>query len=448
MSSGDKSARAPGGGTRRLGISGGSRSEIMSPECEAGVEVHVLAPLRAQRKPMMTSSARGDSPTTATVDMFVADADSLAFPSTTSAMLFASFRARWAHAVQVFQFALTEPGMALIAALILFAMSFLGCITAFFIAPSLTTSLATHIQRSLDNVVSEGGISTLPKSWMPDVVSTVQCGLRALLVPSLLVGAAGVWVLSDPERRRPGKWLMGYSVLVLALGFMLLYLLLRVLLSGQLGLWQSTLLDLFENVLENLDDEAGQCIWEYAHPCSGFSSCCVTNLSALNMSEEELLKDDEVWRSLCFVTMQSGQAVRRRRSHGDSDVLEDITKAVQGQCGQIAAYIDLNEDYPLYSTACALANRSVEITPAHSMSCEDYFIGHFSSTIGFDMCLLFGMTVCSLVSGVVAFISNHQRPRMTEFLPVNMPSSSAKESAMVAKGDGLDDCRGVSRKRS
>ncbi|CBZ29811.1 hypothetical protein, unknown function [Leishmania mexicana MHOM/GT/2001/U1103] len=338
--------------------------------------------------------------------------------------------------------------MALVVAVMLFAISFLGCITVFFIAPSLTTSLATRIEKSLNNVVSVTEMSTLPTSWMPHVVGMLQHGLQVLLIPSVLVGAAGMWVLGDPERRRPGKWLMGYGLLVLVHGFVLLYFLLRVFFTGQLGVWQNTSLELFQDVLEKLDGEASQCLWEYAYPCSGFSSCCVTNTASLNVSEEELMVDDEVWSSLCFVTMQNGKAVKRRRDHHNNGFLEDVTKVVQDQCGTITAHIDVNEDYPLYSTACALANRSVIISPAHSTSCEDYFIGHLSATIGFDMCLLFGMTVCSLVAGFAALITNHQRSRSSDFMPLNSPCSSAKESAMMLKGEGADDCRGANRKRS
>lgn len=160
------------------------------------------------------------------------------------------------------------------------------------------------------------------------------------------------------------------------------------------------------------------------------------------------MMDEEVWSSLCFVTTQSGKAVRRRRDPDNTDVLEEVTKVVQEQCGQITAHIGLTEDYPLYSTACALANRSIRITPAHFTTCEDYFIGHFSSTIGFDLCLFFGMTVCSLVAGIVALITNHQRPRSSDFTPLNSPSSSAKETVMMLKGESSDDCRGANRKRS
>ncbi|CAJ1991974.1 hypothetical protein conserved [Leishmania donovani] len=447
MPTGD-TTRAPGGEARRPGILASSWIDVMNKEGDVAVEVHVAAPLRAQRKPATTPSARRDASASVATDIGYAATDSFAFPTSTTAVLFSSFRLHWAHFVQAFQFSLTEPGMALVAAVILFAISFLGCITVFFIAPSLTTSLATRIEKSLDEVVSETEMSALPTSWMPHVVGMVQHGLQVLLIPSVLVGAAGMWVLGDPERRRPGKWLMGYGLLVLVHGCVLLYFLLRVFLSGQLGVWQNTSLQLFHDVLEKLDGEATQCLWEYAYPCSGFSSCCVTNTSSLNVSEEELMSDEEVWGSLCFVTTQSGRAVMRRRDRDNNDFLEDITKMVQDQCGKITAYIDLTEDYPLYSTACALANRSMRITPAHSTTCEDYIIGHFSSTIGFDMCLLFGMTVCSLVAGIVALITNHQRPRSSDFMPLNSPSSSTKESIMMLKGESSDDCRGANRKRS
>ncbi|KAI5686857.1 hypothetical protein MNV84_06881 [Leishmania braziliensis] len=447
MLTGDKT-QTPGEEARRHDISADSQISPMSVEGSIGVEVHVVSPLRKQRKLVMVPSSRGDALFTTTANMPFADTGSLVFPTCTSAVRLSSFRGQWAYVVQAFQFSLTEPGMALVATAIFFTISLIGCITVFFIAPSLTTSLATRIHESLDRVVSQGEMDTLPASWMPGVVSMMQNGLRAVLAPSVLLGAAGMWVLGDPERRRPGKLLMGYGLLVFIHGLMLLYLLLSVFFSGQLGVWQNKSLQLFQDVLGKLDGNVGQCIWEYAYSCSGFSSCCVTNTSALSMSDEELLRDAEVWRSLCFVTMWNGTALTRRHMHGEGDIFVDITKAVRDGCGEITAQMDPNEDYPLYSTACALASGSAMITPSHSTSCEDFFIGHFSSTIGFDMCLLFGMTVCSLVTGVVVLITHYQRPRMSEFMPVNTPSASSNESAMMVKVEASGDYRGANRKLS
>ncbi|GET91755.1 hypothetical protein, unknown function [Leishmania tarentolae] len=438
---------ASGGEARKAGISESSWSDAMNKEGNSDVEVHV-APLRAQRKARMTLSAHGEVSGTVAADSGCDATDSFAYPTSTWAALFSMFRLHCAPAVPAFQFSLTEPGMALVATVTLFVISFLGCITVFFIAPSLTTSLATRIGRSVDNAVSKTQVSTLPTSWMPYVVGMVQHGLRMLLIPSLLVGAAGMWVLGDPERRRPGKWLVSYGLLVLTQGLVLLYLVLRVFFSGELSVWQNTSLTSFHKVLEQLDGEVSQCLWEYAYPCSGFSLCCVTNTSSLNVSYEELMMDEEVWSSLCFVTMPNGKAMKRRREYDNNDVLEDVTDAVQDQCGQITSHINLNEAYPLYSTACALANSSVSTTPAHSTSCQDYFIGHFSSTIGFDMCLLFGMTVCSLVAGIIALITNYQRPRTSDFMPLNSPSSSTKDSRKMLNGEGSDSYRGNSRKHS
>ncbi|KAG5494979.1 hypothetical protein JKF63_02031 [Porcisia hertigi] len=362
--------------------------------------------------------------------------------------MFSSLQMHRASVVQVFYFSLTELGMAFVAALSLFTISFLGCITVFFVAPSSTASLARRFQDSLETAIGEAATGTSPTSYIPHVVITLQKALQILLIISLLISALGMWVLGDSDRRRPGKWLTGYALLVSLLGLVVLYWLLRVFLGGQLSVWESTSFEFLNTTLGKLNRQGHRCVWEYAHPCSGLSLCCVTNTSAVDVKNEDLLHDEELWRSLCFVTMQNGTAVRRRRSNDHGDALEDVTTLVKNQCGVIDEYLEFNEEYPLYTTACSLANGSVQSTSPLRTSCGDYFIGHLSPTISFNLFLMFCMTVCSFVSGFVILTGSYQRLPASYSSLLDASDVPVNEGSLATKEEACDDFHVVNRKRN
>ncbi|KAK7197274.1 hypothetical protein NESM_000673900 [Novymonas esmeraldas] len=445
MPVGDKRSRTPAGEARRP-FSAPLRKAV-SEDGASDIEVRVAASSRAMRKAAgMAPAASG----TYVPDACAEDTDAFIFPTstTTSATMRSSCRTYQAHVAQALQFTLTEPGMALMTAAVLLCIALLGTVTDFFIAPALTTSLAAKIQSAIERASGYQESRTQVSTWMPDVVQLVQEGLQLLLIPTVLISAAGVHILADPERRRPGKWLLGYGLLVLLLGLAQLYLLVRVGATGKLGEWQSTSLNAFQSVAGKIDGEDGQCVWENNFPCSGFGTCCVTNTFPIDDTDDGLLTDDAMWGSMCFATLKNGTALARRRHHGNDYYLEDITDAVHRECGVMK--VDLDEEYLNYSTSCAVHAKKSKEVPGHFISCETYFMGHLSSTIGFDMCLLFGMTVCSLVSGVVALMTHHQRPHASGFVSLNTPAHGAMRDVSVSWENHADDSGGgtMSFKRS
>lgn len=443
LASDGKGGRAAGGDGRRGAASPAAAKESGSDP----VVVCVATPSHQQRRPENYSS-RGDASNVGDDEVVLMTAPA-AFPTSSSATATSRFRGCGAVFAQAFQYTLTEPGMALMSALILFSISLVGLVTAIFIAPHLTTNLADSIGVAVVDVVAATEGAELPESWMPDVVSKLQNGLDAMLPPALLLSGVGVWVLVNAERRRQAKWLVGYGTLALLLSLGLFCFLATVVGGGQLRTWQDETLKDFLLLAKRMEESDEHCTLERKFACSGFSTCCVTNTSDLGISEGEWLTNETLWRSLCFVTRADGTAVRRQRRHGEPDVLETITGDALAQCGTVASDIDLEAEQPTFSTACLLAARNFKEEPtAQLTSCEDYFVGHFSATIGFNLCLLLGMTICSVVSGTVAIVTSCERPRTTDFMPLNAPSAAVKEAALESKSDAQGGGAAANRKRS
>ncbi|KPA76852.1 hypothetical protein ABB37_07650 [Leptomonas pyrrhocoris] len=398
-----------------------------SMDSDADVEVH-FGPARNSRRSKVCSP---NGSRNATENACTDDNLDLRVTTAATAPRFLSFlfpHSSWV--AQAFLSALSEDGMALMTACILFLISFAGFVTMNFIAPSRTTRIASQL-----NAMFTGDDEERQRMWlggvMPEVVVLLQAGLRVMLVPALAISASGVYVLGNADRRRPGCWLAGYGCAAVILGLALLYLLLRVVLGSQLsGLEGNINASLYE-VWNALREDGVPCQWERAFPCSGFHWCCVTNTSALE-DEEEDLAASAAWASLCFVTLPSGAAVTQDGT--------DVTEAVRAQCGVLRTPEGVDPEEVLARTsACALSAVRTTLTAtatssdAKLESCENYILGHLTSTIGFGLCLALGMSVCSLVSGVVATVANLQRIRTSDFVLVNDPAAAAGERAMAAK---------------
>jgi hypothetical protein len=337
--------------------------------------------------------------------------------------LLATLFPRSSWAAQALQYTLSEGGMALMTAFILFLISCAGFVTMYFVAPPRTTGVYTKLRDMFTSNVEESQLVSL-NNVMPEVVTLLQAGVRFMLVPSLMVSIGGIFILSNAERRRPGCWLMTYGCCAVVLGLAVLYLLLRVMFGGGLhGLEENVNESLFE-LWSAMDREMAPCHWEKVFPCSGFHWCCVTNTTELT--------DDSEWDSLCFLTLPSGTAVTRAGAN--------VTELVVAQCGVLRVPEDpQNAEVLMRSTACALSSTdtSEATNTARLSTCENYLLGHLTSTVGFSLCLVLGMTVCSLVSGAVALISNLQRTRSSDFMLVSNPAVAMAmgESAMTTKGE-------------
>lgn len=388
---------------------------------DACVAVNVNAS-RPSRKPMTRSPKAG----TGALDDGLGDfgTEWLPSPAKASALprpLAALFpRSSWL--AQAFQHSLTEGGMALITAFILLLLSLAGFLTMYLLAPSLTSS----VLRELNVMASASGEEEVRESVtniVPEALTLLQVGLQVMVIPAMAVGFAGVFVLGSADRRRPGCALVSYCASAVVLGLALLYLLLRLAIGGGLSGLEESMNATLYGVWNTTKGDSEPCDWERAFSCSGFHYCCVTNTSAL-ADEAEGLENSAAWESLCFVTLPDGSAVTQDR--------ENVTAVVAAQCGVMRP--GRNDVGPI--TACstaASASKKTAIT-ARLVTCEDYVLGHLTSSVGFALQLLLGMTVCSLVSGMVATLSYFQRSRTADFMLVNNPAAAAVgESPMTGR---------------
>lgn len=332
-----------------------------------------------------------------------------------------------AYVVQAFHYTLSEGGMALMTAFVLFLLSFVGVVTVHFIAPNHTSSIVSQLSTTFMGAADEMQ-RPLPDIVLPEALTLLQTGLQVMVIPALLISFCGVFVLSSADRRRPGCWLVTYGSTAFIFGLVLLYLLLRVIFSGSLSGLEEKLNSTLYQMWLRQDGDPGPCSWESVFPCSGFHLCCVTNTTPL--------VNDSDWDSICFMTQEDGTAVTRDDT--------DVTSIVHEQCGELKMPKDKEENEeggeentkahePMTACAAASAKTETKSSTEELETCENYVLGHLTSTVGFALCLMLGMSVCSLVSGVVSIISSLQRPRWPGFMEVNNPAVVVDESAMTVK---------------
>ncbi|KPI86868.1 hypothetical protein ABL78_4058 [Leptomonas seymouri] len=334
----------------------------------------------------------------------------------------AVFLSRSSWVAQAFQYMLSESGMSLIAAFVLFLLSLVGIMTMSFIGSPRTTGILSKLGAMYtdDNEAQQAWIF----SAMPAVLTLLETGLQMMVVPALAVGLLGIFVFGNPGRRRPGYWLTAYSCAAVFLGLALLSLLLRVILGGKLSGLEKNMNSVLHELWNTLEGDGALCQWEKTFPCSGFHLCCVTNSTAL-ADEEDGLAQSGAWATLCFVTLPNGTAATRDG--------RDVTALVQAQCGLLG---EVGGGYGHGRTTACSQKVSMSIAGRNAerlVTCENYVLGNLTSTLGFSLCLLSGMSVCSLVSGVVAVISNLQRSRTPDFALLEDVDATECASAMRDK---------------